>query len=113
MTANSWIRVSRDRVSPGRSSLLVNFTSDEAKGHSGFLEMKAAREEMELASRAEKTEVFSVWKSRWAKRGCRARSTKQRARLDRLETLKNGAAPVRDQTVEIDSSRDQNGQKDH
>ena len=67
----------------------------EAK-YSQFLEMKAEREEMELE---------------WAKRGCRARTTKQRARLDRLETLKNGTAPVRDKNVEIDSVETRMGKK--
>ena len=47
----------------------------------------------------------------WAKRGCRARTTKQRARLDRLETLKNGTAPVRDKNVEIDSVETRMGKK--
>ena len=79
-------------------------------GYSGFLEMKAAREEMELASELKRQSILRM-EIEWAKRGCRARSTKQRARLDRLETLKNGAAPVRDQTVEIDSVETRMGKK--
>ncbi len=79
-------------------------------GYSGFLEMKAAREEMELASERKRQSILRM-EIEWAKRGCRARSTKQRARLDRLETLKNGAAPVRDQTVEIDSIETRMGKK--
>lgn len=47
----------------------------------------------------------------WAKRGCRARSTKQKARLERLEMLKNGEAPVKDQTVELDSVETRMGKK--
>ncbi len=78
--------------------------------YSGFLEMKAAREEMELASERKRQSILRM-EIEWAKRGCRARSTKQRARLDRLETLKNGAAPVRDQTVEIDSVETRMGKK--
>ena len=79
-------------------------------GYSGFLEMKAAREEMELASERKRQSILRM-EIEWAKRGCRARSTKQRARLDRLETLQNGAAPVRDQTVEIDSVETRMGKK--
>ena len=79
-------------------------------GYSGFLEMKAAREEMELASERKRQSILRM-EIEWAKRGCRARSTKQRARLDRLETLKNGTAPVRDQTVEIDSVETRMGKK--
>ena len=47
----------------------------------------------------------------WAKRGCRARSTKQRARLERLEALKNAAGPAADQKVEIDSVETRMGKK--
>ena len=47
----------------------------------------------------------------WAKRGCRARSTKQRARLERLEALKNGSSPAVDRTVELDSAETRMGRK--
>ena len=70
--------------------------------YSGFLELKAAREEMELASERKRQSILRM-ELEWAKRGCRARSTKQRARLERLEALKNGKAPAQDQTVELGS----------
>ena len=47
----------------------------------------------------------------WAKRGCRARSTKQRARLERLEALKNGKAPVQETDVQMDSVETRMGKK--
>ena len=47
----------------------------------------------------------------WAKRGCRARSTKQRARLERLEALKNGTAPTVDAVVEMDAVETRMGKK--
>ncbi len=72
--------------------------------------MKAEREEMELASERKRQSILRM-ELEWAKRGCRARTTKQRARLDRLETLKNGAAPVRDKNVEIDSVETRMGKK--
>ena len=78
--------------------------------YSGFLEMKAEREEMELASERKRQSVLRM-ELEWAKRGCRARSTKQRARLERLEALKNGTAPTRDQNVEIDSAETRMGKK--
>lgn len=81
----------------------------EAK-YSQFLEMKAEREEMELASERKRQSILRM-ELEWAKRGCRARTTKQRARLDRLETLKNGTAPVRDKNVEIDSVETRMGKK--
>ena len=68
--------------------------------YSKFLELKAEREEMELASERKRQSVLRM-ELEWAKRGCRARSTKQRARLERLEALKNGKAPVRDASVEL------------
>ena len=81
----------------------------EAK-YSDFLEMKAQREEMEMASERKKQSILRM-ELEWAKRGCRARSTKQRARLDRLEAMKNSAAPVRDKNVEIDSVETRMGKK--
>ena len=78
--------------------------------YSGFLELKAAREEMELASERKRQSVLRM-ELEWAKRGCRARSTKQKARLERLEALKNGKAPLQDQTVELGSVETRLGKK--
>lgn len=78
--------------------------------YSRFLELKAEREEMELATERKRQSVLRI-ELEWAKRGCRARSTKQRARLERLEALKNGQAPVQDQTVELDSIETRMGKK--
>ena len=78
--------------------------------YSGFLELKAAREEMELASERKRQSVLRM-ELEWAKRGCRARTTKQKARLERLEALKNGQAPVQDQTVELGSVETRMGKK--
>lgn len=78
--------------------------------YSKFLEMKAEREEMEMASERKRQSVLRM-EIEWAKRGCRARTTKQKARLERLEALKNGSAPVRDMTVEIDSVERRMGRK--
>lgn len=78
--------------------------------YSKFLELKAQREEMEMAGERKRQSVLRM-ELEWAKRGCRARSTKQRARLERLEALKNGAAPVTDQRVEMDSVETRMGKK--
>lgn len=78
--------------------------------YSGFLELKAEREEMALASERKRQSILRM-ELEWAKRGCRARSTKQRARLERLEALKRGSAPVQDQTVELDSIETRMGKK--
>ena len=78
--------------------------------YSKFLEMKAEREEMELASERKRQSVLRM-ELEWAKRGCRARTTKQKARLERLELLKNGKAPETDRLAEIDSVETKMGKK--
>lgn len=78
--------------------------------YSGFLELKAQREEMELASERKRQSILRI-ETRWVQRGCRARSTKQRARLERLEELKKGKAPLKDQNVELESQTVRMGKK--
>ena len=78
--------------------------------YSEFLEQKAQREEMELASERKRQSVLRM-EVEWAKRGCRARSTKQKARLERLEALKSGKAPIQDGRVELDSAVTRLGKK--
>ena len=78
--------------------------------YSKFLELKAQREEMELASDRKRQSILRM-ELEWAKRGCRARTTKQRARLDRLEALKKGNAPVSDGVAELDSVETRMGKK--
>lgn len=70
--------------------------------YSGFLELKAQREEMEEASQRKRDAILRV-ELEWVKRGARARSTKQKARLERYEELKNTKAPEKDGVVEISS----------
>ena len=78
--------------------------------YSGFLELKAEREEMLLASDRKRKSMLRM-ELEWAKRGCRARSTKQRARLERLEALKAGKTPVADAKVELESVETRMGKK--
>ncbi len=78
--------------------------------YSGFLEMKAEREAMEDAAQRKRQSILRL-ETAWASRGCRARSTKQRARLQRMEELKNGGTPVRDETVQMDSIVTRMGKK--
>lgn len=78
--------------------------------YSQFLELKAQREEMEMASERKRQSILRM-EIEWAKRGCRARTTKQKARLERLEALKNGSAPIRDASMEIESIGTRMGKK--
>jgi ATP-binding cassette subfamily F protein uup len=78
--------------------------------YSGFLEAKAQREEMERASdRKRKSQLRTELE--WASRGCKARSTKQRARLERLEELKKGKLKQEVQQVEFESLTSRMGKK--
>lgn len=70
--------------------------------YAGFLELKAAREDMEDAGERKRQSILRV-ELEWVKRGARARTTKQKARLERYEELKNRRAPVRDGSVELSS----------
>ncbi len=70
--------------------------------YAGFLELKAEREDMQAASERKRQSILRV-ELEWVKRGARARSTKQKARLERYEELKSREAPQRDGHVELGS----------
>jgi ABC transport system ATP-binding/permease protein len=70
--------------------------------YSGFLELKMQREEMEAASERKRQSILRV-ELEWIRRGARARSTKQKAHIQRYEKLRDQKAPVQEQTVELSS----------
>ena len=70
--------------------------------YSGFLELKTQREEMELASERKRQSILRV-ELEWMRRGARARSTKQKAHIQRYEELRDKEAPVQDSKVELSS----------
>lgn len=70
--------------------------------YSGYLELKMQREEMALASERKRAGILRN-ELAWVQRGARARSTKQKARLERFEELKNTQAPVQDAKVQMSS----------
>lgn len=72
------------------------------ENYSGFLQLKAEREEMELASHRKLTSLYKT-ELAWIKRGARARTTKQKFRVNRFEELKNAKAPENDGKVELGS----------
>ena len=70
--------------------------------YSGFLELKAEREDMLLAGERKRKSILRN-EIEWMQRGARARSTKQKARIERYEELKNSKyVPVNEQ-VEMSS----------
>lgn len=68
--------------------------------YSQFLELKAAREEREEASE-QKRQNFLRNELKWVRRGAQARSTKQRARLQRFEEVKNQKVNISNDKIEI------------
>lgn len=78
--------------------------------YSGFVEKKVQREEMEQATERKRQSLLRV-EMEWMKQGIKARGTRQRARTERFEALKNAKAPSKQQNVEIDSVSSRLGKK--
>lgn len=72
-------------------------------GYSGYLELKAGREESAIASERKRQSILRK-ELEWVKRGARARTTKQKARLERFEELKSAVGPGQDARVEMGSA---------
>lgn len=70
--------------------------------YSGYLELKTQRQEMETASERKRQSILRV-ELEWIRRGARARSTKQKAHIQRYEELRDRQAPVQDSQVELSS----------
>ena len=62
--------------------------------YSGFLELKTQREEMKRATEAKRANILRR-ELEWIRRGCQARSTKQQARIDRYEDMKEASRQAR------------------
>lgn len=80
------------------------------ENYSGYLERKAEREERELASERKRQSILRN-EVKWVMRGARARSTKQKARLERFEQLKAMDAPKAAKQVEMGSVGTRLGKK--
>lgn len=68
--------------------------------YTSFLELKAAREEREEASERKRQNLYRR-ELAWVRRGAQARSTKQKARLERFEALKNTPAVAEQKKMDI------------
>ncbi len=70
--------------------------------YSGYLEARAQRiESMEVSER--KRQAFLKKEIEWIRRGAKARTTKQKARIERYETLRDQKAMQTDKQVEMSS----------
>lgn len=80
------------------------------ENYSGYLERKAEREERELASERKRQSILRS-EVKWVMRGARARSTRQKARLERFEQLKAMDSPKTAKQVEMGSVGTRLGKK--
>lgn len=78
--------------------------------YSGFIALKAEREEMTLATERKAKTLFKT-ELAWMQRGARARSTKQKAHIQRFEALRDREKIVEDGSVEINALSSRLGKK--
>lgn len=81
-----------------------------AANYSGFVALKTEREEMTLATERKAKSLYRM-ELEWIKRGARARSTKQKARIERFEELQDRKAIETDGKVEINALSSRLGKK--
>ncbi len=70
--------------------------------YSGYLELKMQRQEMESAGERKRQSILRV-ELEWMQRGARARSTKQKAHIQRFEELRDRQNKEQDGQVELSS----------
>ena len=78
--------------------------------YSKYLELKAQRAEMAEASERKRQSILRTERE-WIMRGCRARTTKSRDRIERYEALKNQEAPETDDTMQLAAASSRLGKK--
>lgn len=78
--------------------------------YSEFVRLKEARQNMETASERKRQSILRS-ELEWLARGARARATKQKAHIARIEDLKEQKAPVQDASVEMSSISTRMGKK--
>ncbi len=87
-------------------SNLYSYTAN----YTTFLQLKAEREEMELATERKKQSLYRM-DLEWMMRGARARSTKQKAHIQRFEELRDRDKLQVDGNVEMNSMASRMGKK--
>ena len=78
--------------------------------YSKYLELKTLREEMAEASERKRQSILRVERE-WIMRGCRARSTKSKERIQRYEELLDRSAPEYDDKVQLSAASSRLGRK--
>lgn len=75
-----------------------------------FLELKAEREDMEQATERKKKSLYRM-DLEWMMRGARARSTKQKAHIQRFEELRDRKVIDKDKNIELNALSSRLGKK--
>lgn len=78
--------------------------------YEGFLELKAQREEMADSSEQKRRNILRR-ELEWIKRGAKARSTKQKARIDRYNELKDAVPLKKNESAQLSSVYTRMGKK--
>ena len=78
--------------------------------YSKYLELKEQRAEMAEASERKRQSILRVERE-WIMRGCRARTTKSKERIQRYEALLDRDAPETDDTVQLAAASSRLGKK--
>jgi len=78
--------------------------------YSRYLELKTQRAEMAEASERKRQSILRVERE-WIMRGCKARSTKSKERIDRYEELLSRSAPEYDDNVRLSAASSRLGKK--
>ena len=109
------IMVTHDRYFLER---VVNHITELSRGkiyhyeanYSKYLELKTQREEMAEASERKRQSILRVERE-WIMRGCKARTTKSKDRIERYHNLLNQDAPETDDTVQLSAASSRLGRK--
>ena len=78
--------------------------------YSKYLELKTLREEMAEASERKRQSILRTERE-WILRGCKARTTKSKDRIERYENLLNQEAPETDENVQLTAASSRLGRK--
>ena len=109
------IMVTHDRYFLER---VVNHITELSRGklyhyeanYSKYLELKEQRAEMEQASERKRQSILRVERE-WIMRGCRARSTKSKDRIERYEQLRDQDGPEKDDSIQMAAASSRLGRK--
>ena len=78
--------------------------------YEGFLQLKSEREEYARASERKRQSLLKR-ELAWLQRGARARGTKSRERIQRIEALQNESGPDQEETLAMESLKTRLGKK--